>query len=84
MDEKYVSKIYMCMSCDKKLYLMEINDISVYGDRLKLGVESLDLYNHGCFIMSIKNRPMITWYDAFRDIETVSNQVPYGWIGIGE
>ena len=70
-------KIYISRSCDLQTYLIELDSMTVYGDCIKTSLDSIDLYNHGCFICSISDRPIITWYDAYNDISIESKTNPF-------
>jgi len=72
-------EIVISRSYDKKTYTVEIGGVAVFGDKLKQSLNSIDLYSHGCYICSIFEHPMITWYDPYEDTTTNSVSIPDGW-----
>ena len=74
---KMEHKIYISRSSDLQTYLIDMDPINVFGDCIKTSLDSIDLYNHGCYICSIFGHPMITWYDAYNNISIESKTNPF-------
>ena len=72
-------EIVISRSFDEKTYIVDIGDVTVFGDRLKQSLDSIDVYNHEVFICGIKYHPMITWYDAYADTTVNSISIPDEW-----